>query len=59
MNEGKGRAVIESGAHLICGSWNEPELKLKSLVIYQIVLLINRIQRMTSFSGSVTGLALT
>ena len=36
-----------------------PNLKLKSLVIYQIVLLINRIQCMTSFSGSVTGLALT
>lgn len=53
MNE-----VIESEAHLICRSWNVPEMKLKSLVVYQTVLLINRIQYMTSFSDSIIDLAL-
>lgn len=49
-------AVIESQAHLICRSWKLPWMKLKSSVIYQVILLINHY--VTSFSGSGINLAL-
>ena len=52
----KGETVIESQAHLICRSWSVPWMKLKSSVMYQVGLLINRY--VTGFSGSGIDLAL-
>lgn len=52
----KREAVTESQTHLICRSWSVPSMKLKSLVMYQVVLLIDR--HMTSFGDSSIDLAL-